>query len=124
MDSFYLEGTDTTLTVELNKNKGIFLFQGKTRPENAIAYYEGVFKWLDKYQKNPNEKTNIHFKLEYFNSSSAKMFLKLMVRFEELYNNGHTVKISWFYKPLDEDILEAGEDFASLIDVPFEFYEL
>lgn len=123
MDNFYLKGTETTLTIGLNKNEGSFLFQGKSRPENAFAYYEGVFQWFDQFEKDPNSEMRIEFKLEYFNSSSAKVFLRLMVRFEKLLNRGFDIKILWYFHAFDEDVLEAGEDFASLVDVPFEFYE-
>lgn len=123
MENFYLKGTDTTLTIDLERDKGVFLFQGKSRPENAFNYYADLFSWLDEFDKDPTPQVRIHFKLEYFNSSSAKVFLRLMVRFEKLLNRGFDVKILWYYKDFDEDVLETGEDFSSLVDVPFEFYE-
>ncbi len=43
-----------------------------------------------------------------------------MIKFEEIHNNGNPVKFKWHYKADDEDMLEAGEGYADIVEVPFE----
>lgn len=124
MNPLLIKPTDVSLSISMDKEKGIFEFAGKSRPENAVDFFEPVFNWFDNYISNPNPITVISFKLEYYNSSSAKVLLRLLVRFEQLMGKGHEVKVHWFYRPNDEDILESGEDFSTLVNVPFEFIQL
>ncbi len=116
-----VEGNEVTLTFNLNKELGIFEFSGRSRPENVMSFFEPIFEWFDDYAKNPNPETIIKFKLEYYNSSSAKVILRLLVRFEEMFKQGVNIKVQWCYRENDEDILESGEDYATLVEVPFEF---
>lgn len=37
------------------------------------------------------------------------------------YSKGVDIKIIWYYKEKDEDIREAGEEYAKLVNLPFEF---
>jgi hypothetical protein len=124
MNPLLIKPTDVSLSISMDKEQGIFEFAGKSRPENAIDFFEPVFNWFDNYISNPNPITVITFKLEYYNSSSAKVLLRLLVRFEQLMERGHEVKVHWFYRLNDEDILESGEDFSTLVNVPFEFIQL
>jgi len=56
----------------------------------------------------------------YFNTASSKMILDIMMKFEEMYQDGKDVLIRWFYPEDDEDMQEAGEEYADMVDVPFE----
>ena len=121
MDPLFIKETDTTFKVTLDKANGIFEFTGRSRPENVVSFFEPIFDWFKKYEADPNPETIIRFNLDYFNSSSAKVLLRFLVHLESMFQNGLDVKIHWLYKENDEDILETGEDYASLVDVPFEF---
>jgi hypothetical protein len=62
----------------------------------------------------------VFVQLEYFNTSSSKSLLDLFKRFEKL----STVEIHWHYDSDDEDMLEAGEDYDHIVEVPFRFIEV
>jgi hypothetical protein len=124
MDPLKLNGTETTIGVLLDKANGIFEFSGKSRPENVIGFFEPIFSWIDQYEQNPNQETVFSFKLDYYNSSSAKVLLRLLVRLEDIFEKGYPVKIHWYFRKTDEDMRESGEDYSTLITVPFEFIEL
>jgi len=121
MDPLFIKETDTTFKVVLDKANGIFEFTGRSRPENVVSFFEPIFDWFKEYETNPNTETIVSFNLDYFNSSSAKVLLRFLVLLESMNQKGISVKIQWLYKENDEDILETGEDYASLVDVPFEF---
>lgn len=123
MAPLIIEGTDITFSTVLDKEHGIFEFSGRSRPENVVSYFEPIFQWFDAYKLEPNPETTVNFKLEYYNSSSAKVILRLLVKFEELKKAGLNIQINWYYPESDEDILESGEDYESLVDIPFKFIE-
>jgi hypothetical protein len=123
MAPLVIKGTDVSLSVQLDKANGIFEFSGKSRPENAIEFFDPIFDWVDQYLLDPNPVTEINFRLEYYNSSSAKVLLRLIVRFEQLIERGLEARVKWNYRSSDEDIMEAGEDFATLVSIPFEYFD-
>ncbi|MFA6402031.1 MAG: DUF1987 domain-containing protein [Salinivirgaceae bacterium] len=124
MGPLKLNGTETTIGVLLDKANGIFEFSGKSRPENVIGFFEPIFEWIESYEQEPNPETIFSFKLDYYNSSSAKVLLRLLVRLEDMLEKGNDVKIHWYYRISDEDMRESGEDYATLVSIPFEFIEL
>ena len=105
----------------LDRESGKFEISGKTCPEDAIEFYEPVFEWLEEYSKNPLEKTVFDFKLTYFNTVSSKIIMMIMMRLEELSDEGNDVSIRWFFPEDDEDLEESGEDFQSMLEIDFEF---
>jgi hypothetical protein len=40
--------------------------------------------------------------------------------FEEIVENGKEAKVVWFYKPNDDMIEAKGEEFESILEIPFE----
>ena len=123
MNPIFIKGTETTLQVYLNKSDGIFEFSGRSRPENIVSFFEPIFDWFKIYATDPNPETVVSFKMDYFNSSSAKVLLRFLVHIEDMCKSGVNIKIKWLYVANDEDMLETGKDYDSLIEVPFEFEE-
>jgi hypothetical protein len=104
----------------LDKDSGKFEISGKTCPEDAVAFYDPVFDWLDEYSQDPLEDTVFDFRLTYFNTVSSKIIMMIMMRLEEINEEGNKVKIRWFYPEDDEDLEEAGDDFSSMLEIEFE----
>jgi hypothetical protein len=44
-----------------------------------------------------------------------------LLKFEEIFENGNKVVIKWFYNEDEEDMLEAGEEYADIVEIPFEY---
>ena len=120
MEVIKIKGTDDTPTIILDKDSGIFEISGRSLPEDVTTFYEPVLSWLDEYQEDPNEKTVFAFKLVYFNTASSKLILDILMKLEEMHENGNQVLIKWFFPEDDEDMEEAGEEYADIVDVPFE----
>ena len=66
----------------------------------------------------------MNIQLEYFNTSSSKCILDVFKKLEAIYKSGNEVLINWFYEEDDEDMLEAGEDYQSIIKIPFKMVEI
>ena len=120
MEVIKIMGTDDTPNVIFDAENEIFEISGRSLPEDVSAFYEPVISWLDEYAKNANDKSVINFKLVYFNTASSKMLLDILMKLEEIYESGKEVLVKWFYPEDDEDMQEAGEEYADIVDIPFE----
>ena len=124
MESINIDGTPKTPDVQFDGEKGALLLKGRSIPENSIEFYKPLVDWLDSYSGTPQPKTVCEIQLEYFNTSSSKCLLDLFKKMETMNKNGNEIVINWYYEEDDEDMLEAGEDYQSIIDVPFKMIEI
>ena len=121
MEDLKLEGSAKTPIVEFNA-KGDLLLKGRSIPENSIEFYKPLIEWIDSYSQAVNSSTVLSVQLEYFNTSSSKCILDVFKKLETL--SGSEVSVKWYYEEDDEDMLEAGEDYEAIIDIPFEMIEV
>ena len=124
MESLIIEGTTKTPDVNFNAEKGLLEVKGRSIPENSIEFYKPLVDWLEEYAQNPISKTQVNVHLEYFNTSSSKCILDVFKKLEAIHKNKYDVQINWYYEEDDEDMLEAGEDYESIIRVPFKMIEI
>ena len=120
MDVIKIMGTDDTPTVILDVANDLFEISGRSLPEDVAAFYNPIIDWIEKYNQSPKVKTVFNFKLVYFNTASSKMLLDILMKLEELFHAGKEVLIKWHYADDDEDMKEAGEEYADIVDIPFE----
>lgn len=125
MDNLSIEAGSKTPKVTLNKDTGVIELCGRSIPENAVEFYKPIYEWLDSYVQDPNAKTTVEIRLEYFNTSSSKCLLDVFKKVETLEkSNAGAVVVNWYYEEDDEDMLEAGEDYDIIISVPFKMVEV
>lgn len=103
---------------------GIIKIRGRSIHENVAEFFEPVDEWISGYIKNPAELTCVDVVLEYFNSASAKVFITLFQKITMVSIKHKKFIFNWYYEEGDEDILERGEYFASVLDVPINFIKL
>lgn len=124
MEPISLEGTTKTPTINLDPKNGTIEIKGRSIPENSIEFYRPIVEWLEEYAKSPKKKTTVNVQLEYFNTSSSKCILDIFKKLESIKKARNEVIINWYYEEDDEDMLEAGEDYESIIRVPFKMIEI
>ena len=122
MDPLKIDATEETPLIVLDPENNHFEFSGKSFPEDVAEFYNPVLEWLQAYSENPNEETVVDCKFEYFNTASSKVILDIMLKFEEMHENDHVIRVNWHFNEDDEDMEEAGEEYSDMIDVPFEFF--
>ena len=120
MDVINIKGTDDTPSITLDKAANIIEFSGRSLPEDVATFYGPALAWIDEFVADPNEHTDVNFKLEYFNTASSKILLYILLKFEPIADN---VTIKWHYHEDEEDILDAGKEYEDIVEVPFEFIE-
>jgi len=120
MEELIIEGTEDSPQITLDLNANILEISGRSLPEDVNTFYESTLSWLEEYSKNPLPSTTFNFKLTYFNTASSKVILDILTQFEDMIEEGHQVLVRWYFPDEDEDMQEAGEEYADMVDVPFE----
>ncbi|NOY37768.1 MAG: DUF1987 domain-containing protein [Chlorobi bacterium] len=124
MEPLIIEGTPKTPTVKFDAETGVVEIKGRSIPENSVEFYKPLVDWLEEYKASPASKTQVNIQLEYFNTSSSKCILDVFKKLEAIHKAKHDVEINWYYEEDDEDMLEAGEDYESIIRIPFKMIEI
>ena len=116
-DILEIEGNSNRPKILFEASTGMLSITGRSIIENAIRFYEPVLEWIKLYCDNPAERTELHIKMEYFNTSTSKYILSIIDEFNNIYTEGQNVEIFWY--SADEDMEELGEDYKAMIEVPF-----
>ncbi len=117
-----IAATEDTPEVVLDDKAGTFKISGRSLPEDAFWFYNPIVEWLMDYSKSPLESTEFHFKLEYFNTASAKQIFKI-ANILSAVSKSKSVNIKWHYDNGDKDMLSSGERFSKLCGIPFELVQ-
>jgi len=119
-----IEGTPKTPSVNFEESTGILELRGRSIPENSIEFYKPLIDWIDRYSRTAQQATVLRVQLEYFNTSSSKCILDLFKKLEQVRSAGNDVSVLWHYEAEDEDMLEAGEDYQAIINIPFKMIQI
>ena len=123
MNSVYIQATQLSPKVILDKENNQFQIIGKSIVENAHQFYAPVLAWFEEYFEKPNEKTEVIFHFEYINSSSYLQVANLTKIFSEYTEDNH-INIKWVYDEKDDSIEEIGRDLQFTYYLKFNFIEL
>jgi hypothetical protein len=115
--------TKTSPEIIMNPD-GILKIKGRSIHENVTVFFEPVYTWINEYIEDPADVTCVDLILEYFNSASAKVFIQLLQKLTYVQLKHKKFIFNWYYEDGDEDILERGEYFSSVLDVPFNFIKI
>lgn len=121
MEPIKIYPTRNTPAVLLDADKGVFKIYGRSSPENSIQFYDPLKEVIA--NKISGDRFDVRIKMEYFNTSSSKCIYDLLKEIKALEKKGKEVIVRWYYEEDDEDMLEAGEDYSDLLDLPFRFVE-
>ncbi len=116
----YIEPADDLPGVILDPKKNDFRIWGRILPEDGAKFFQPILDWVEKYIENPNEETIFYFRLDYYNSSTARMLTKLIVILEQIQETNNKVKVVWEHDEDDEVMQERGEELKSISYLPFE----
>lgn len=120
-EQLILESSHKTPSVDFNGEEGILSITGRCMPEDAKGFFRPIMEWLDSYKEGADGTTHLKIHLDYFNTSSAKCMLDLLKKVEEIHKEGGTkCSVAWYYMEEDEDMLETGETYDEMIELPFE----
>ena len=115
MDIIEIQESEFTPYVYFDPNSGLVKLKGNSLPENTFEFYSELMDSLKKYFQNPKDKTLVMMEINYFNSSSSKLFFDLFDMLEE-FNEKSSIEVQWIYDSENESMEEAGEDFKDDFD--------
>ena len=115
----FIKKTRITPEVRMDLDTGEVHIVGESAPENPTEFFR-PFKHFIGESILKNNKIHLHFDLNYFNTSSAKMFVELFDTMESFYNDGADCAVYWQVTNGDSDMIEAGEDLLDGLLFPYE----
>ncbi len=122
MNKLFIEGTRKTPTV-LFEPSGILRIEGRSIPEDARNFYGQLIEWIEEYLSSPVPLTTLNIAFEYLNSGTSKYILEVLTSLKKLLQDGREISVNWYYEEGDDDILERGEYYASILDIKINFIE-
>lgn len=123
MEKLIVRPTRITPLIYFDPNRGLLELRGKSSPENSIQFYSNLIRDLEEFGRNGKQNLIANFKFEYFNTSSSKCLFDIFRKLNIVKENGFELSINWYYEEDDEDMLEAGEDYADLLGIEFNYVE-
>lgn len=120
METIRINATEDTPNVILDPANNVFEISGRSLPEDVVVFYQPVINWLAEFEKSPIPDFALSIKLEYFNTASSKLILDILLKLEEIFQNGTQLKVIWNYLSTDSDMKEAGEEYSEIVGLPFE----
>jgi hypothetical protein len=115
-----IEATKTTPYVFLDSNSGKIMIRGRSTPESSMNFYHPIMEKIEELFIN-SKVISIDISLEYFNTSSAKCLIDIFRLLKKMEDKGKRVLVNWFAEEDDEDMIESGQDYADVVDLPFNF---
>jgi len=118
------KGTDEIPYLKFEEDEGLLEIRGKSICIDIIDFYKPLLEKMEEYVKEPRD-IKLIIALEYFNTKSSKSLLNLFKILSTVVDNGFKFEVDWYYDENDEDILEAGEDYESILKkATFNFVEI
>lgn len=125
MEPLTIQGTDSIPTVNFNAEAGKLEIKGICIPENSQGFFKPLIDWVRSYANHAPPQTEVSLFMEYFNTSSSKYIFTMLEKLADMHNDKKSdVKVNWHYDEGDEDMLEVGEDYNTILDVPFQMIEV
>jgi len=116
METLEIEATETTPEINFDFSNHSFLFCGESYPEHSDEFYRPILEAIQRYsQSSSDNQATFVFKLTYFNSSSARVLMKLFELIDEM-GEERLINIEWHFHEEDDTMEEFGEDFSDDIE--------
>ena len=123
-DSLIISGKSDTPSIHFNIAQNRFEITGRSLPEDATEFYTPVLKWVKQYVQQPVHDITFDFKLEYYNSASARKIVEIIMALNEIVKKNKEVKFNWYYETDDDMMRDAGEELSILSQAPIQLIEV
>ena len=121
MENIRIESTDVSPEVIFDIERNNFSIKGKSVVTEVDSFYAPLIEWLENAQEKLDTRVDFVFDLEYFNIFSSKRILFILYKLSDLKVAGADINVIWHFSMEDDDMKEVGEDFACMVNLPFEF---
>lgn len=109
VENIRIQATDNSPEVDFDFEANAFALRGMSFMEDVSSFYSPLHDSLDAHFDGlVDASVRFEFALAYFNSSSARVILRMLMRLDELAEQNEAVHIVWHAE--DEDLAEEGEE--------------
>lgn len=119
MIALNISPTLRTAGITYNVDRDTLEINGISIPENADAFFQPLYEWMNFMTKNHKGPLTIRINLTYFNTSSVRHLLIIIKGLIAAFRD--SLKVQWVYEQDDEEIRERGEQLSEVVKFPFEF---
>jgi len=123
MEDLHIEATKRSPEVSFHSS-GHLLIRGRSVMEDPTLFFDSILVWVYEYIQDPAENTIFDIALEYFNSGSSRAVLQILRDLTQVKNLKKSFLINWYYEEGDDDILERGQYYSSLLRIPFNLIQI
>lgn len=113
MDNIKIERTERSPEIDFDFGNNVFSLRGESYPEDVPAFFGPHIGALENHLDGMSEgAVEFNFEMIYFNSTSAKVVMKLFDTLEETAEKGVAVTVNWYFDEDDDNMEELGEEFG------------
>lgn len=106
-----IEKTGSTPYILIDEEKHYMRFEGECFHENVMEFYKEVINWLAKYLQTDFKIFIFDCELRYFNSSTTKLLLNILLKMDSHASDYNMVTVNWITTGDNDIIIECGKDF-------------
>lgn len=121
MEKIRIESTDVSPEVIFDVQNNHFSIKGKSIVKEVDSFYAPLIDWLERAEEKLESRVDFVFDLEDFNIFSSKRILFILYKLRDLKEKGSDINVIWHFSTEDDYMKEVGEDFACMVNLPFEF---
>lgn len=114
MNNLHIEpvhGVYKSPEVRMDAQTGLCEITGDSYIEDTWGFYQPIIDWIAQYTHRIGNTLDITFKINYYNTSSSRVFQDILKVIKDYSLQQPNIKITWYYDPDDDSTLEDGEDF-------------
>lgn len=113
MEAIEIEATERSPYIHFDFENNRYIVKGESYPEDVSSFYGDIIGHFDDHIESLKEtQVEFTFELIYFNSSSAKILMRLFDHLDECAEAGNKVLIKWIHDADDDNLMELGEEFG------------
>jgi hypothetical protein len=117
MEKLSIVETENTPKILFDPTHHVFELSGCSMADDPVTFYQPVIDWIKQYATTVSSPIWVMFKFQYFNTASAKALFDILSAWALAKN----CTIVWYHAEAEDDIKQAGEELAELVNIPFEF---
>lgn len=117
MENKIIEETNLGPEIKMDSS-GKITICGKAMMEDASLYFAACHAWIGEFIENMNGSLLVEIELSYFNSSSAKQLMKMLMVIDDSEIDGEVI---WVYPKENDVLLERGQELEIMLDLPFKY---
>ena len=107
--------TGSTPYVLIDEESNYLKLEGESFHENVAEFFKDVSYWLCDFLKTDFDRFTFDCELSYFNSSTAKLLLNMLMDMDAS-PRAKNIVVNWITTEDNDIIIECGEDFQEDLD--------